>query len=223
VSIKPKKEIDCLNPVEVAILLKWLRKNEPGLYPMGVLASLAGLRMLEAAALRRQDIDFERSTVEITDTGEHVPKTASSYRVIPVCSEVLDALRVHLDGLKVIPATGELFRNRIGRVWGPDGLSRKWGKALAKASEKTKVERFGEIPTHRLRSSFATMARELGADRDTLKRYLGQSPGDILGDHYLKIDLDGMRSVSGLMESWRGLLRASKNGKKLATLQKRKA
>ena len=55
------------------------------------------------------------------------------------------------------------------------------------------------------------------------KRYLGQSPGDILGEHYLKISLDGLRSVSSRMENWRDLLSARASVNNLATLEKRNA
>jgi len=50
--------------------------------------------MLDAAALRAQDVDLDAGTVTVTDTGHHKPKTRNSCRTIPVCTEDLDALKV---------------------------------------------------------------------------------------------------------------------------------
>ena len=41
----PRREIECLDAGEVAALLDWLRDNKPGLWPMGCLMGLAGLRL----------------------------------------------------------------------------------------------------------------------------------------------------------------------------------
>src|SRR3972149_11879086 len=67
-SVGPPTEIVCLRSSEVAALLDWLREQCPGLYPIACLQALAGLRGLEATALRRQDIDLERGLLTVAKT-----------------------------------------------------------------------------------------------------------------------------------------------------------
>ena len=55
------------------------------------------LRMFEAAYLRIEDVDFKAATVHVTTTEEHAPKNDYSERLIPVCAEVLEALRFSID------------------------------------------------------------------------------------------------------------------------------
>jgi integrase len=192
------------------------------------LQALCGLRVLEAAALRVQDVDLKAGTVTVTDTGHHKPKTRDSYRTIPVCSEALAALRHAIDGQKVRPTNGEIFTNQKGHRWVKDALTLRWGRTLAHAAAEPKrikregtgkpltlnphglgMARLGAIPARKLRAAFATMAGQLGAPDRLLKAYLGHSSGDMLGGHYRRIDLDELRLVSGLMNGWR---EAAKNG-----------
>lgn len=224
----PRREIVCLESGEVAALLDWFKTHAKPLWPMACLQALAGLRMLEAAALRVQDIDLKAATVAIADTGNHKPKTRDSFRVIPVCGEVVDALRVTLAGQKVRPATGELFVNDRGNLWTVDSLNHAWTRTLRHAAARPKVierantgkrltlNRHGLdmpwlalIPPHRLRSSFATTASKAGVPDRLLKCYLGHAAGDILGGHYRRIDLDELRTVSSLLDSWRTLAKGA--------------
>ena len=226
-AVDPPKPLECLDVEEVSLLLGWLSEHKPDLYPMAVLQALAGLRMLEAASLRRQDIDLGQGTVTVTDTGEHVPKNRGSYRTIPVCQEVLSVLVEVMNRQTVIPTSGELFRNRAGNVWAADGLSTKWARTMSKLAkeeedpestdkkdEKPKVPqvvkdtgcpRLAVVHPHRLRSSFATMASRLGASDRALKAYLGHSAGDVFGGHYRVVGADELRVVSSLMDGWRTL------------------
>jgi integrase len=221
-SVTAPREIDCLGPKEVAALLDWLRNREPDLWAMASLQVLAGLRVLEAAAIRRQDVDLARGTVRITDTGFHKPKTACSERIIPVCPEALKTLVEWMNGQKVVPATGELFWTRLGTRWTPNSLTHRWkrkpvdpkpsslkgiaGVVLYRAAKETGVPRLADLQPHRLRASFATMASQLQVPDRLLKAYLGHAPGDVLGIlHYRRIDLAELRLVSSRMEGWRNL------------------
>jgi integrase len=211
------KAIQCLNPGEVSELLAWLRVKSPALWPVATLQALVGLRMLEATSLRRQDIDFQRGTIEVTETDHHAPKTLSSHRVIPVCEEVLETLREHIEGMKVLPATGELFLNRKGNAWTAMGISLKFRRALSKAAKRLRLSRLGEIPPHRLRASFATMAARLDVPDRLVKRYLGHSATDVLGNHYQVVEDSEMREVSSQMGTWRKLITRANFGNNLAT------
>lgn len=236
---KPRGEITCLEPAQVARLLEWLKVNRKGLYPMACLQGLAGLRGLEAACLRVEDVDFKAGTITITDTGRHVPKNEFSERTIPVCGEVLEALKTATGG-KVKIVRGEIFHDADGKPWGRElasgaldfgALSRAWRRAFkAMAANPVKVDRgvrgvcefhsdglgdpiFKGIPARKLRASFMTMASRLGAQDRILKAYAGHAPEDILGRHYRAIGLDELKQVSALMEHWRGLIEVKDQGK----------
>lgn len=213
----PPTDLECLSPEEMSILFDWLKEKRPVLWAMGICQGLAGLRMLEVAALRRSDVDFTKGIVSIRETEAHTPKNRGSHRVIPVSGEVMEALRTVADMQKVVPMGGELFLNEKGLPWRSHGLSRKWQRSLLKASEETKVKRFGEIPAHRLRASFITMMDRAGVPSRVLKRYVGHSAGDILGEHYRSINEDDLRVVSCAVEGWRGQITGQKFGKILAT------
>lgn len=221
-SPKRRGEIQCLRPAEVAALLDWLRARYPALWPMACLQVLAGLRMLEAAALRIQDVDLKAGTITIDKTAHHTPKTRDSYRTIPVCGEVLAALKVAIAEQKIRPVTGELFVNEDGKAWKKDALTRRWICALKNAAATPEVDRLrsngrkltrnkhglsmprlAEIPARKLRAAFVTMAGRLGAPRELVKAYIGHSSGDVIGIHYRLIELNELRTVSEVIEQWR--------------------
>jgi integrase len=200
-----RREIDCLSGIEVRALLDWSRARDgmSDVHAVLCLAGLAGLRLQEAIYLRAQDVDLETGWIEITANDMHVPKTRDSHRRIPVCAEIVEALRSHIEAQTVKSAEGWLFLNAKHRPWGYDGYSHRLTVAKRAAAEKTGLPRLAIIPARRLRASFATLARELGIERDLVKRYVGHAPGDILAGHYEKIDVAELRAVSGRMDRWR--------------------
>lgn len=206
------KAIQCLEAGEVATLIDWLKVNAPDLWPMACLQGLAGLRCWEASALREQDINLKAGTISVVDTGEHKPKTNTSYRTIPVCSEVMDALRAHLIALKVRQASGELFTHAKGETWGNNNLVQRWQRVLAKAALDVGNPRLKAIPARKLRAAFATMAGRLGCSDRLVKAYLGHTAGDMLGDHYRAIGADEMKAVSGAIDGWRTMEKRKDSG-----------
>lgn len=214
--------LDCLEPESTARLLDWLKVNRPDLWPMATPQALAGLRMFEAAALRRQDVDLKAGTVTIAKTPLHTPKNAASYRTMPVTEEVLVMLKAAFTGQKIRPAGGELFLNAKGEPWKKTGLDHRWSKARAAAAKDlyqapetveltgdqaqaladTKA-RFLAIPPHRLRASFATMASRLGCGDALIKCMLGHTGSDVLNQHYKVIGLDDLRGITEVLKRWR--------------------
>ena len=166
---------------------------------------LCGLRVLEAAFLREEDIDLGAGTITVTETTHHRPKTRQSFRTIPLCGEAREALTEVMAKQKVRIATGEIFLNERGNIWLPSSLSHTWTRAHRRAAKETRIERLAKIPARRLRSAFATMASRLGAPDPLLKAYLGHSSGDVLGSHYRKIALGDLKAVSGVIDGWRNL------------------
>lgn len=198
-----KREIQCLEADEVVALLDWLKVSAPELHAVGALAALAGLRQLEAAALRACDVDLASATVSINADGMHRPKTRDSYRVLPICSEVLEALKAAIQNQRIVPSGGELFVCSAGEPWRREALSIRWTRTLRKAADELEKPRLAQIPARGLRRSFATMASRMGVSDRLLKAYLGHSAGDILGGHHRRIDMAELGTVSGAMENWR--------------------
>lgn len=196
----PPRVIECLDPAETAALVDWMR-TDSDLWPMACLPSLAGLRVLEAAALRREDIDFAAETVTVTDTGNHRPNRSASWRIIPVCRKVCESLSPAVESQRVRTVTGELFLNANGEVWTRTGLGLRWRRTLRRAARSLGIPRVAEVPSNGLRRSFATMASRLDVPDRLLKAYLGHSAGDMLGGHYRRIDPNELRMVSAHMDA----------------------
>jgi len=209
-----KQEIECLTLQEALSLLDWLKANDPEVYRIEVLAALCGLRQLEAAAIRAQDVDFKEKTVTITDTGFHKPKTRDSFRTLPVSQVVLDALRDALTGQRIKPASGEIFVNRAGCLWVMDSLCHRTSNALHRAALALDNPRLAMIPARKLRAAFATAASQAGVSDRLLKAYLGHTGGDMLGNHYRRIDTKELRAVVVGIESAIRRLRRKHSGKK---------
>jgi integrase len=221
-----KQEIDNLEPGEVRALLEWLREHAPDLWPMGCLQALAGLRMLEAAAVRREDVDLERGTLAVMSTAHHRVKTQQSVRVIPLCNEAVEALRFAIASQRIIPPGGELFTNEDGCLWTKCTLTKRWlrarrhlaakpetkirsnGRALPVNQNGIGLARVAQVPAKRLRSSFGTMASRLGVPDHLIQRYIGHRPTSTFGKHYRKIGLADLELVSERMNDWRKLVEA---------------
>jgi len=174
--------------------LGFLRQRRPDLWGIACLESLAGLRMLEAAHVREQDVDFRAATVRVTDTPAHKVKTPQSNRTIPVCGRVLEALRTAIQAIRVRHPDGYVFLTRRGEPWGPDGIMHAMKKALRQCWQTSGVEVLRDFQPHHLRATFATLVRRQRADSRVLQSYLGQVPTDVLGKHYEAISVDQMRS-----------------------------
>lgn len=222
-SAAPRREIDNLEPNEVRALLDWLRENATDVWPLATLQALTGLRLLEAASVRRQDVDLEAGTLAVVSTEHHRLKTPDSHRILPLCAEAHEALRIAIENQKVVPPGGELFVNQRGNLWTKDALGGRWerirqqiaatpgtrirsnGRRLAMNKNGLGLIRIAEVPAKRLRSSFGTMASRLGIPDHLIRRYIGHVATDTFGKHYLKITLDDLRTVSERMNGWRQL------------------
>ncbi len=122
-----------------------------------------GLRVSEAAALKRSDVFAKEAFVRVVGKGD-------KQRLVPVGEPALEAIEAYLS---VRPSTGDalmddlIFHNRSGK-----GLSRV---SIFKMI-KTQALRAGirkEISPHTLRHSFATHLVENGADLRIVQEMLG--------------------------------------------------
>lgn len=192
---------DCLDAGEVRTLLNWLRSNARHLWGIATLQAWAGLRILEAAYLRRSDVDWQRGTIQITDHPQHALKTSSSRRTLPVCAEVLDCLAELANEQVVIPPGGELFVSLTGALWTKSSVGSSWRRYVQGCRPGRQQcpplgERIAGVPQRRLRASFATAVSQSGVSDVLIRAYLGHTPTDILGRHYRQIGVEELRAVA---------------------------
>jgi integrase len=189
---------------------------------MAVLQGLCGLRVWEACYLRKADINLREGVVIITKTPLHEPKNRNSYRTIPIPGEAVQAIEETIQNAKVC-SLSEVFLSKTGLTWNRNSLASAWRRALEQARVELGNPRLLEIPPKKLRAFFGTTASRLGAPDRILKSYMGQAPGDILGEHYRAVDLSELKAVSGRMEGWRSLISGNESGNSLETDSWKKA
>lgn len=198
--LRNRKEPEVLDAKALGTLLDYLEQHDPTIYPIALLQSLGGLRLREAIAVREEDVSLREGTVVVAETPLHRPKTLGSFRTIPVPRRVLAALMAHIEGLAVRRMDGVLFVSSEGQPWIDNGYSNRLRKAMRACHRAGGPERLGAFAPRRLRATFATLARSLGADEHLLRRFLGHVPRDVLGRHYVRIELNELRSIPALLE-----------------------
>lgn len=200
-----------LSPEQMRGLWAWLGQHEPMVHVWAMLQGLCGLRIYEAAYLCEQDFDPEAGTITIAANSAHKPKTAHSYRTIPVCEPVRQALTSWIGGLKVRHPEGFIFlpskaptgRNKAKSAESKAGvftyttLSHLWRDALKRAREAEIAVPEGFTP-RKLRSSFVTAMSKAGANQVILQKYVGHAPATILTAHYDEIDLERLEPIADL-------------------------
>ncbi len=180
-----------LTAKELTAFMEWLKENKPLLYPMAMLMGLAGLRMFEAAYLRRCDVDFTNGTVTVDKTPLHTPKNRPSHRAIPVHQAALQAVRDHLAHSKVQTIGDELFTHSGGGPWKSNGLFSAWRYAMIEARAACGLP--ADFKARNLRATFVTLSRRAKADYPILKQYIGHTAGDMIGEHYESVTVADLR------------------------------
>lgn len=187
-------------------LLLFLKEN-PMLSNIGILISLlSGLRIGEVCGLKWEDVDLKKKILRVNRTIERIyvdegsrhitkviintPKTQQSLRVIPMCAELIEALRsvkgtssasdYILSGDKN-PVEPRSYRNALNRLLDSLGISR--------------------IRFHALRHSFATRCIEAGADYKTVSSILGHSDVRTTLNLYVHPDFEQKKKCIEKMKS----------------------
>lgn len=124
----------------------------------------AGLRLAEAAELRRGDLDFDRRTLVVRGEGGK----GGAVRVLPMCDELRDELW-----------SVDLYHPRWavidqGDRPGKQGVALGW-KSLAHVFERWCGSRGFTIHAHQLRKTFATELYARGESLVTIQRLLGHA------------------------------------------------
>lgn len=211
----PKAELEVenaiLTPSQLRGLLTWLAENRPVVHLWALLQGCAGVREKEGCYLREQDIDPEAGTITITASSAHRPKNRPSYRTIPVAPAVSKALTAWIQDLKVRHNEGYIFMPtraiggrqgalsdaaRVGALT-PSRIVALWAEAMD-AAKLAGVKLAPLFVPRKLRASFVTALRGVGADLADLQAYIGHAPATILSAHYDKTDLGRLKKIADL-------------------------
>lgn len=156
----------------------------------------AGLRRGELAALRWENVDFEKNTLHICENRVHgvgevitkAPKSAAGNRKITVSSDVMAVLaKAKLDYFNEKAAFGSGFcdlgyviHNTDGKPYHPDSLTKKWARFV----ETNGLE---YIRLHDLRHTNATAMMQAGVNAKVVSERLGHADVKITLDTYTHV------------------------------------
>lgn len=159
-----------------------------------LLGAFAGLRIAEAAGLRRQDVDLESGVIRPTVQYGGVPlKTADSKASIPIPLELADVLR---ENLEPVPGWTMVVPGQLGQGISPTSIEVHFRRARATVEGlPTDKLRF-----HDLRHYYASLLIQQGLDVKRVQQRLRHSSAKITLDtygHLFEDDGEATRSAIG--------------------------
>lgn len=169
---------------------------------------LAGLRIREALHLqaRHVETDGTAGAITIEETESHKPKTAGSFRAIPVCAFVAEALERRLLNVKGGP--GEYLIEHKGRLMNERNFCRR---VLARYLDRIG---FSELTGRDLRRSFIQLlTNEVTVKPEAREIYIGHAVDGVTYQHYASKGMEALRrEVVGPLNVWMG---KSKEGREI--------
>ena len=121
-----------------------------------------GIRLSEMMGLRHRDIDFALGQLKVLGKRNKV-------RYVPVNEEMMQKLRVHMEGAKITGGESALFQNEKGNPLSRSSFYRRVKSSLTLITTQKKKS------PHVLRHSFATHMLNNGADLNHIKEILGHA------------------------------------------------
>jgi integrase len=178
-----------------------------------MLGGWGGLNLREVIRLRADSFDFKAGTVRIEESKNRFRK-----RVVPLPSFVVDHVRAFIAGQAVRDASGLLILPPEGgephdrHLYKP--MKRILGlcaKAEAEERRKAGIEDsdgwrspYAEVAPKDCRKAFVNIAVAAGVERETLRRFIGHVPADVLSGHYEAFTAERFRAeVVGKVEALR--------------------
>jgi len=207
---KPSRDTtrkDVLTADDVEKLREAFSENQE--YFIFQFALFAGMRQGEILALQHNDIDLKEKTIRVNksiknvqivdDAGNHhtklllsPPKTQESNRMLPLASNLIAPLQVHIKAEKEkhlhlgIPFTEESFlfssQNCITPIRG-DHLTVRWKQLQEKLD-------IAPVRFHGLRHTFCTMLAERGVPLKTASELMGHSEIGTTAKIYTHVSID---------------------------------
>lgn len=232
-----KRDRRVLSADEQFLLLSYFKKDQWKAYePLIVTLLGTGMRIGEALGLTWSDLDFTNRTVSVNKTLVYVkdihtshfafkyqtPKTSSGIRIIPMQSDVADALRRQqiyqkrmrlyigsgwncLEGFEDLVFTGitgkpksaDGIRNVLINVVGEINADRQ----MLAEKDHTRATVMEHIHPHAFRHTFATRCFELDIPPKTVQQILGHSSLQMTMDLYTHVSEDKKRKDMEKLES----------------------
>ena len=168
-----------------------------------VLAACTGLRLGELLALRRADVDLDRSTITVSGTLQRFggrlnvlpPKSRTSRRTIAMSRHARSAVVTQLVRAPGIEQSTEslLFVSTVGTALEPRNVLRVFHRHLKSAGIARR--RF-----HDLRHTFATLLLEQGVHHRVVMEILGHSSISTTLDIYSHVSLDLQREALAALD-----------------------
>jgi len=171
--VPTKKQLD--------MLITYLSKKRKALALVSEFISLTGCRVSEACALSIEDINYEKKTIAINKSYNRflkkitAPKTAHSYRVIPLFSRAEEIINEYI----------ELYGNK-------DVIFHKIKSENLTNTLKYYARKFGLVglTPHSLRHYFSTLCREASIDEKVVQKWMGHSSVLMTLDTYTHVQRD---------------------------------
>jgi integrase len=212
---RPRVEVEPVVPF-TSDELDVLHEVAPAWFRVAVtLGAAAGLRQGEAAGLTIDRVDFLDRTLTVDrqlvtpGAGKPAfgpPKTARSFRRVPLADVALEQLARHvelhgtgIDGLVLHGHGTPVRRQRFGQVW--RSMRSKAIKAIPEAvtgaERQWQVARWSEARFHDTRHTYASTLLSGGVSIAAAAEYLGHSPAVLLRTyaHLMPADHDRAREV----------------------------
>ena len=158
---KSESEVRAYSDAEVESILSGSTGAERLFYWLAV---ETGMRAGELCGLRVCDVDMRRKLVRVRQTvwrGKvQTPKTSNAIREIPVPSQIVDALRIHVGGRE----EGFVFATKNGTPWNSDLVLKRHLHGKLKVTD-------GNL--HMFRHTFATRQLHAGVPVSVVSKLLG--------------------------------------------------
>jgi integrase len=151
-----------------------------------LLLSYAGLRIGEAAALRRDKVNLLRGTVTVAATATEVrgewieqrPKTDAGRRTVPMQAGLVDALREHMETYSQPGHDGLVFTAPEGGPLRVNAFRRRvWAPAVTAAG-------LDPLNIHALRHTAVSLWVSADADESQLQQWAGHTSSTFTRDRY---------------------------------------
>ena len=173
-----KSDVDPLTLEEVRALLSLAKGQQ---YAIFAVLIFAGLRPSELLALRRQDINFDRSVIivarNLTRFGEGLPKTSQGEREVDMLAPVRAALGVQQ--ARVGLRSSLVFCDRDGGPLSLKEVRGGWFRLLRRA-------RLRERPLYQCRHTYATLLLSEGLNPFYVAHQMGHSTVAMVVRHYAR-------------------------------------
>ena len=173
--VDKKHQSTALTPTELHALAQAM---PPQWRALTLMSGWCGLRIGEAAGLRRCDVDLDAGTLHVVQTAQYIgspsqlvigpPKTARGTRTVHMPDQVIEAIRDHLAARPGLRSQDLVWTRRDGQAISRHTLLKSFKTAAAS------IGRPGMV-WHDLRHTANTLAADAGATQATLQARMGHA------------------------------------------------